>query len=53
MRRAILSSLTIVGLGELRGRYASYESFAKHLRAASSTPAADLRELSSRMCFRF
>ena len=49
-RRAMVSALTILGLDEFQGRYASYEEFATHLRAASRSPAADLRELFSRMC---
>ena len=53
MRRAMVSALTIIGLGELQRRYVSYEEFVMQLRAASRTPAADLRELSSRICFIF
>ncbi|HDZ52742.1 hypothetical protein LCGC14_0480000 [marine sediment metagenome] len=53
MRRAMVSALTIIGLDELQGRYVSYEEFAMQVRAASSTPAAELRELSSRICFIF
>ena len=50
-RRAMVSALTILGLSELQGRYASYEELATHLRRASVTPSADLQELFARMCF--
>jgi len=50
-RRAMVSALTILGLSELQGRYASYEDLATHLRRASVTPSADLQELFTRMCF--
>ena len=50
-RRAMVSALTILGLSELQGRYASYEDLATHLRKASVTPSADLQELFARMCF--
>ncbi|HBM38948.1 MAG: phosphatidylinositol kinase [Roseobacter sp.] len=50
-RRAMVSALTILGLSELQGRYASYEDLATHLRRASFKPSADLQELFARMCF--
>ncbi len=43
-RRAMVSALTILGLSELQGRYASYEDLATHLRTASVAPSADLQE---------
>jgi serine/threonine-protein kinase HipA len=50
-RRALVSALTILGLDEWGGRYASYEALADEIRARFTTPKATLRELFSRLTF--
>lgn len=50
-RRAQVSALTILGLGEWGGRYASYEALADEVRARFTEPRATLRELFSRLVF--
>lgn len=50
-RRALISALTILGLDELGGRYASYEALADEIRARFTKPKATLRELFSRLIF--
>ena len=50
-RRAQVSALTILGLGEWGGRYASYEALADEIRARFTDPRATLRELFSRLAF--
>lgn len=50
-RRALVSALTILGLGEWGGRYASYEALADAIRARFAAPQATLRELFSRLTF--
>jgi serine/threonine-protein kinase HipA len=50
-RRAMVSALTILGLDELGGRYASYAAFADQVRARFDEPTATLRELFSRIVF--
>lgn len=50
-RRAMVSALTILGLDEWGGRYASYEALADEVRARFSDPKATLRELFSRLVF--
>ncbi len=50
-RRALISALTILGLDEWGGRYASYEALADEIRARFTEPAATLRELFSRLTF--
>ena len=51
LRKAMVSSLTLQGLDENGARYASYPAMAEVLRHRSGSPAADQRELWSRMCF--
>lgn len=50
-RRALVSALTILGLDEWGGRYASYETLADEIRARFADPRATLRELFSRLTF--
>lgn len=50
-RRAMVSALTVLGLDELGGRYASYADLADAIRARFTEPAATLRELFSRIVF--
>ncbi|HEU4907161.1 MAG TPA: HipA domain-containing protein [Solirubrobacterales bacterium] len=50
-RRALVSALTILGLDEWGGRYASYEALADEVRARFTEPKATLRELFSRLTF--
>jgi serine/threonine-protein kinase HipA len=50
-RRAMVSALTILGLDEISGRYASYAALADSIRARFTAPAATLRELFSRIAF--
>lgn len=48
-RRAQVSALTILGLDEWGGRYASYEALADEIRERFTQPRATLRELFSRL----
>ena len=50
-RRAMVSALTILGLGEMMGRYASYEGLAEIIRCHFTQPQETLRELFARMAF--
>lgn len=50
-RRAVVSALTVLGLGEMEGRYASYADFAEKIRARFTEPKATLRELFGRITF--
>jgi serine/threonine-protein kinase HipA len=50
-RRAMVSALTILGLGENGGRYASYADLARIIRQHFTDPDATLRELFSRITF--
>lgn len=50
-RRVQVSALTILGLDEWGGRYASYEALADQIRARFTAPKATLRELFSRLTF--
>jgi serine/threonine-protein kinase HipA len=50
-RRAQVSALTILGLDEWGGRYASYEALADQIRGRFTEPKATLRELFSRLTF--
>jgi serine/threonine-protein kinase HipA len=50
-RLAMVSALTILGLDENGGRYASYADLADQIRARFSTPDATLRELYARIVF--
>lgn len=50
-RRLMVSALTILGLGENGGRYASYADLARIVRERFTSPDATLRELFSRITF--
>ncbi len=50
-RRAMVSALTMFGLGEMQARYASYVDLAEIVRARFSDPQTTLRELFARMVF--
>jgi serine/threonine-protein kinase HipA len=50
-RRAMVSALTILGLPELSGRYATYYDLADVIRARFTDPDATLHELFSRITF--
>ncbi|MGN6373343.1 MAG: type II toxin-antitoxin system HipA family toxin [Solirubrobacteraceae bacterium] len=50
-RRLMVSALTVLGLGENGGRYASYADLARIVRARFTNPDATLRELFSRITF--
>lgn len=50
-RRAMVSALTMLGLNEIAGRYASYADLADLIRARFSDPVATLRELFARITF--
>ncbi|MHB1539590.1 MAG: HipA domain-containing protein, partial [Solirubrobacteraceae bacterium] len=50
-RRAIVSALTILGLDEMAGRYATYHALADAIRSRFTAPDATLRELFSRITF--
>jgi serine/threonine-protein kinase HipA len=48
-RRSMISALTMLGLGEMQARYASYEDLAEMVRGRFTDPQATLRELFGRM----
>lgn len=48
-RRMMVSALTILGLGEMSARYASYTDLADSIRKQFVAPTATLRELFTRM----
>lgn len=50
-RRAMVSALTMLRLGELEARYASYEDLAELIRHNFTDPKDTLRELYGRICF--
>jgi serine/threonine-protein kinase HipA len=50
-RLAMVSALTILGLNEESGRYASYAELAHEIRARFTAPRATLRELFGRITF--
>lgn len=50
-RRMVVSALTMLGLDEMMGRYATYHELADLVRARFVEPAAALRELFSRITF--
>ena len=50
-RRAMVSALTMLKLGEMEARYASYEDLAELIRHNFSDPKETLRELYGRICF--
>ncbi|ORJ57585.1 type II toxin-antitoxin system HipA family toxin [Geothermobacter hydrogeniphilus] len=50
-RKLMISALTLFGLDEMMGRYASYETFAELIRHDFDQPRETLRELFSRLVF--
>lgn len=50
-RKSMVSALTMLGLDEMMGRYASYEDLAEIIRARFVEPKASLRELFQRLVF--
>ncbi|MFD6093105.1 type II toxin-antitoxin system HipA family toxin [Oerskovia sp. NPDC060338] len=50
-RRLMVSALTMLGLTEMTGRYATYPDLADLVRSRFTTPAATLRELFCRIVF--
>jgi len=50
-RCAMVSGLTILELGEMEARYASYEDLAERIRHTFTDPKETLRELYGRICF--
>jgi serine/threonine-protein kinase HipA len=50
-RRGLVSALTMLGLDEMSGRYASYADLADLIRAMFTEPTATLRELFARITF--
>lgn len=51
MRRLLVSALTMLGLDEMMGRYATYYDLADLIRRRFTEPAATLRELFRRIVF--
>ena len=50
-RRLLVSALTILGLDEMMGRYATYHELADDIRARFTNPKATLQELFRRIVF--
>jgi serine/threonine-protein kinase HipA len=50
-RKAMVSALTMLGLDEMMGRYASYQDLAEIVRARFTTPKSTLQELYARLVF--
>lgn len=50
-RKFMVSALTLLGLDENEGRYASYLNLAEQIRKYAKNPIADLHELYQRMVF--
>jgi serine/threonine-protein kinase HipA len=50
-RRLLVSALTMLGLDEMMGRYATYPALADLIRQRFTNPAATLRELFARIVF--
>ncbi len=50
-RRTVVSALTMLGLDEMHGRYASYANLAQLVRERFTEPRATLRELFGRIAF--
>jgi len=50
-RRRMVSALTVLGLDELMGRYASYQELAEIIRLRFAAPRETLRELFNRLVF--
>jgi len=48
-RRAVVSALTMLGLNEIAGRWASYADLAQIIRESFTDPAATLKELFARI----
>ena len=51
LRRSMVSALTMLGLDEMLGRYASYADLARIIRERFTAPRATLRELFGRIVF--
>ena len=50
-RKAMVSALTLLGLDEMMGRYASYQDLAEIIRARFTAPKKTLHELFGRLVF--
>ena len=50
-RRAMVSALTILELGEMQARYASYQDLAEQIRLRFAAPTVTLHELFARLVF--
>ena len=50
-RKAMVSALTLLGLDEMMGRYASYQDIAENIRARFTAPKKTLQELYGRLVF--
>ncbi|MFG1357767.1 type II toxin-antitoxin system HipA family toxin [Xanthobacter pseudotagetidis] len=50
-RRMMVSGLTLLGLGDMQGHYASYEDLCTQIRHRFDDPGATLRELFGRLVF--
>jgi serine/threonine-protein kinase HipA len=50
-RKAMVSALTLLGLDEMMGRYASYQDFAEIIRSRFTAPRKTLHELYGRLVF--
>lgn len=50
-RRALVSALTLLGLGEMHARYATYPDLAQTIRTRFTDPRATLAELFGRLVF--
>lgn len=50
-RKALVSALTLLGLDEMMGRYASYQDLAEIIRTRFTAPKKTLRELYGRLVF--
>jgi serine/threonine-protein kinase HipA len=50
-RKAMVSALTLLGLDEMMGRYASYQDLAEIIRARFTAPRKTLHELYGRLVF--
>jgi serine/threonine-protein kinase HipA len=50
-RKAMVSALTLLGLDEMMGRYASYQDLAEIIRARFTAPKKTLHELYGRLVF--
>ncbi|MEJ2125198.1 MAG: HipA domain-containing protein [Alphaproteobacteria bacterium] len=50
-RKAVVSALTLLGLDEMMGRYASYQDLAEIIRVRFTSPKKTLREMFGRLVF--